>query len=317
MRINRALLYSGAFLVAIGGVAVLADQGSLDTATLADVLRLWPLVPIAIGVALVTRRTRVSLAGGVAAAVVPGLLIGSAVSIIPRYAGDCGARLQPVPVANEAGTLTNAESIVIRTGCGSAAITTRPGSGWALTAANSAGRPPIVDWDVASLSISGQRSLNLLGGGRDAWDVSLPTSPIGELSLVANVSRSRVTLPGADIATLRLTANLSDVVVDLTGARIGELSVASNMSPISLRLASTDLVGTIKVGGAELQLCVPPDVGLNLHTHGPGSGFTIGGAERSGPEWRSPGYDAAPYHAELDVRTIFSSLAIDPIGGCR
>ena len=47
MRVNRRFLYWGLVLVAIGGVLVASDLGAIDTATLADVLRLWPLAIVA------------------------------------------------------------------------------------------------------------------------------------------------------------------------------------------------------------------------------------------------------------------------------
>ena len=43
MRVKRPFLYPGIFLVALGGVFVAADAGAVDTAFLADVVRLWPL----------------------------------------------------------------------------------------------------------------------------------------------------------------------------------------------------------------------------------------------------------------------------------
>ena len=40
MSVNRALLFAGVFLAALGGVLVAADLRSVDTPTLTDVLRL-------------------------------------------------------------------------------------------------------------------------------------------------------------------------------------------------------------------------------------------------------------------------------------
>ena len=43
IRVNRRFLYWGVVLSAIGGVLVAADLGAVDTPTLTDALRLWPL----------------------------------------------------------------------------------------------------------------------------------------------------------------------------------------------------------------------------------------------------------------------------------
>ena len=84
MRLNRTLLYTGVFLLAIGGAVVAADAGMLPTVGALDVLRLWPLAIIAIGLAIALRRTPASLASGVLAAAVPGLVLGAAVALAPR-----------------------------------------------------------------------------------------------------------------------------------------------------------------------------------------------------------------------------------------
>ena len=91
MRINRRLLYWGVFFAAIGGVLVAVDVRAVDTTTIADALRLWPLAIVAIGLGLVLRRTCLSVPGGMLAAAVPGLLLGGGFALAPRIAVDCGA----------------------------------------------------------------------------------------------------------------------------------------------------------------------------------------------------------------------------------
>jgi hypothetical protein len=89
MRVHRALLYSGVFLVAIGGALVAVDASGVDAATVVDVLRLWPLAVIAIGVGLVLRQSRFSLQGGLIAAALPGLILGGAIAAAPTHLPDC------------------------------------------------------------------------------------------------------------------------------------------------------------------------------------------------------------------------------------
>jgi hypothetical protein len=90
MRLNRTLLYSGVFLTALGVALLAIDASSPSTSQLIEVLRLWPLVPIAAGLALVLRRTSFSLAGGLLAAAVPGLVLGGLLALSPRVAVDHG-----------------------------------------------------------------------------------------------------------------------------------------------------------------------------------------------------------------------------------
>src|SRR5262245_32468612 len=151
MQIDRRLLYAGVFLLAIGGVVVAADVGLLDTAALTDLLRLWPLALIAIGVGIVLRRSDISLATGLLAAAVPGLLLGSAFAVAPRF--ECGGQGDPVNVATEQGSFDGPAYVSVVAGCGTFAVTTAPGTGWELTAANTASRAPIIETGARSLSI--------------------------------------------------------------------------------------------------------------------------------------------------------------------
>src|SRR5207248_6958252 len=119
MRVNRRFLYGGVFLAAIGSVLVATDLDVVNTAALADALRLWPLIPIAVGLGIVLRRTQFSLSSGLVAAALPGLLLGGAFAVGPRFVGDCGVRSdEPTQTVGQQGTFERPASILIATGCG-------------------------------------------------------------------------------------------------------------------------------------------------------------------------------------------------------
>ena len=319
MRVNRALLYGGVFLVAIGGVLVAAEAGRIDTATLADVVRLWPAAVIAIGAGLVLRRTRLGVGGGLVAAAMPGLLIGSGLAFVPRLPGDCGVREVPVISRTDAGTFGGPASVSIRGGCGSLDVSTLPGSGWRLDSGNTVGRTPIIDADDVSLSIvGGPAGWNLLNGGRDRWSVALPTSRIEDLNIAVNAGSGRASLPGADIGHLDLVVNLGDLTVDASGASLESLSATINWADVSLRLpGGQDVSGSIHLNNGELQVCPLPGLGLSVDTRGAGREVTAAGLEVPGGDWQSPDFDTAIYRANLDVTANFGVVAINPIGGCR
>ncbi len=127
MRVNRRFLYWGVFLVAIGAVLVAADVGRLDSEAIADILRLWPLAFVAIGIGIALRRTRFSLPSGVLAAAVPGLLLGGGFALVPRIAADCGATEAASTVAAREGVFDGPARIAVTAGCGSLVVTTAPG----------------------------------------------------------------------------------------------------------------------------------------------------------------------------------------------
>jgi hypothetical protein len=320
MRVKRPFLYVGIFLVAIGGVLVLADAGAIDTAILTDVVRLWPLAPIAVGAGLVLRRTNLSLAGGMVAAAVPGLLIGSGFAVVPRFAGNCGAQGEPAITASERGSFAGPPTVSVITGCGTFNVGTAPGGAWSLDAGNSLGRMPSIDATGQSLEIrsTAGHGWQALGSGRDRWELVLPEGAIDDLSIAANASRSHIGLAGARIGTFGLTANASDVVLDLTGASIADLSAVLNTGVLSIRLpAEADLAGSVRVGGGELQVCAPPGVALRVSWRGYAREVTAGGVLLEESEWRGPDDASAAYHANLDVRVNFGTIHINPIGGCR
>ena len=107
MRINRRFLYAGTFLLGLGGVLVVADLNVVDAAILTDVVQLWPLAIVAIGIGLVLRRTQFGVAGGMVAAALPGLVLGGAFTAIPRLPTDCASQADAVPIASERGSFSS------------------------------------------------------------------------------------------------------------------------------------------------------------------------------------------------------------------
>lgn len=90
MRLNHTLLYAGVFVAAVGVALLATDVGQFGTSELIQILGLWPLAVIAAGVGLVARRTPLSLAGGLLAVALPGLLLGGILALGPRLAVDRG-----------------------------------------------------------------------------------------------------------------------------------------------------------------------------------------------------------------------------------
>jgi hypothetical protein len=320
MRVNRRFLYAGVFLLAIGAVLVAADLGVLDTAALTNALRLWPLALIAIGVGLVIRRTQYSLAAGVVAAALPGLLLGGLFAVGPRTAADCGGTGEPANAATEQGMLAEAATVSVTGGCGSLTVTTAPGNGWRLRTANSAGQAPRIQSSTESLSVeaSGAQVWPFRTTGRNTWDLTLPTSQIESLSMVVYAGRGQVALPAAQIGRFALTANAAEIVVDASEASsIRNLSAAVRVGKLSLQLPNSDVAGSLRVGGGRLEVCAPPGLGLRVTSTGFPRQLTVAGEHANGSEWQSPDYATAAHRADLNVSVNLGNVEINPIGGCR
>lgn len=319
MRVNRRLLYWGVFFAAIGGVLVAVDVRAVDTTTVAEALRFWPLAVVAIGLAIVLRRTTMSVPSGMLAAAVPGLLLGGGFALAPRIAVDCGAGGTTPAVATQQGVFTSPARISVTTGCGSIVVNTAAGSGWQFQTSDAANRTPIVDATADSLSIdAGGHDWHGFDTLHDAWSLTLPTGSIDQLSLVVNAGRGSLDLRGAQIGHLDLRTNAAETTVDLSAGTVADITGTVNLGRLSFHLpATSDVTGSMDVNAGLLEVCVPDGLGVRLHHTGTFGGIRVDGLQQTGRDWQSPGYATAAHHADLNVKVNIGSVEINPIGGCK
>jgi hypothetical protein len=321
MGVNRRFLYWGVLLMAVGGVLVIADLTDVTTATLTDLVRLWPLAIVAIGLSLVLRRTRVALPALLAAALLPGLVMGAAFAVAPHFSGDCGAHGGATSVASQQGSFDGPATVSIRGGCGVLTVTTTPGSGWTFDASSTARSTPNVEATPSSLLIRASGSgLNLLDRGRDEWSLGLPTSEISSLKLVVTTGEGDADLSGARLGDLSLTTNAGQSIVDASEAvSLQSVSGVVNVGAMTLSLpSSSDFDGSFNVGAGKLDLCAPPDLGLRVDSRTTGGSVSVGGLDQVGSgTWQSANFDTAAHRATLSVHVTFGAVDINPIGGCK
>ncbi len=320
MRVNRRFLYWGVFLLALGGVVVAADVSGVAAGTIADALRLWPLAIVALGLGLVLRRTQFSVAGGMLAAAVPGLVLGGAFAIAPSFMVACGEGGEPSTAITRQGSFDGPARVSITAACGFMDVNTAPGSGWALDAGSSANRTPTVDASARALTIDagGGEGWHSFDDERDTWHLTLPTTAIDSLDLVVNAGEGVVNLPGAQIGRLQVKTNAGRTAVDLTSASVSSLSATVNAGQLSFNLpASTDITGSLEVHAGALEVCAPSGLGLRIHHTGSLSGTSVQGEHHDGTSWQSADYASAPHRADLNIDANFGSVEINPIGGCK
>ena len=319
MRVNHSYLYWGVFLLALGGAIVVVNALAPDPAAVVDVLRYWPLVVIALGVGLVLRRTQFNVAGGMLAAAVPGLLLGSAIAVGPKVGWDCAPHdTELASFQADRGTFSAAARVDVATGCGTLTITTRPGSDWELEAANTKGFAPVVDASASGLSLRSVRDDRWFGEyGRDDWRLMLPTSRVDELEVAVNAGDGRTELDGADIGALALTTNAGRSAVDLATARVESITATVNAGQLSMDLPDgDDIRGSISVNAGDAEVCVPDTVGLRVRSSGTFSSTDLNGLVQRDGAWESPGYASSAHHADLTVSVNLGNLEINPVGGC-
>jgi len=319
MAINRRFLYAGLFLVALGGVVVVADLAMVDSSALSNVLRLWPLAWIAIGAGIVLRRSRFALVAGILAAMVPGLVLGGFAVAAPRHGFDCAEGGGATQTRTQGGT---APVIVhVDANCGSIAIGTQPGNAWQLTSTNATGALPDVQQTggVLQISSSGGADWDWLDGARDSWNLTLPTTTLEQVRLSVNAGRVTGALPGANIGSLMLDGNAAEIAVDASTATLQELDGSVDFGRLSIQLPQKGgYSGSVRISAGELRLCVPYGLGLHVDFAGSAREVRVNGLHTDGQSWENELYQSTTNRADLSVKVNFGSVAINPVlGGCK
>ncbi len=315
--VNRTFLYWGVFLVAAGAVLLTAQAGLITPDGVRAGLQLWPVAVIAVGGALVLRRTPLSLAGGLVAAAMPGLVLGGVAVAVPDIRPDCHV-VQPSGYAARTGAFESPAHVNLQLVCGSLDIGVTPGSGWQVQVGNTGAPAPTIDAAPDSLSVrSANRSHPFGVGPGDVWHVSLPASQRLDLAATIDAATSRLELGGAQIGTLELTVNAGDLKADLTSATVDGASLHVNAGAARIVLPDTDLAVDVHVNAGKATLCAPPDLGLRVQQDVRLGSTHLAGLVRDGEAWQSPDYATTTHHADVTLAVNVGSVDINPEGGCK
>ena len=319
MRVRRGLLFWGLFLIPLGGITLLTRAGVLDADRLSDAWRLWPLILIGIGLAIVLGRSRTAVVGTAIIALVLGSLGGAALAGGHLWIGafsDCTFASGPTDQRfHRDGTFDGGAAVRLDLRCGSLALTTTGGAGWTLDAAHR-GPAPLVDSTAGRLEV---RVPAGTGDRRNDWTVGLPAAAVGSLAVTANAATATLVLPGSHLASLDADMNAGDLRIDATSASIDDIDVSMNAGRIRLDAGSTALSGDLSVNAGAIDLCVPSGVGLRLDVtdqltfvHNLGAR----GLARSGSTWTRDAAAGQPV-IQLAIEGNAASFSLNPDGGCR
>lgn len=317
MNVHRKTLYVGVFLVAAGSVMLLAGSGAVDRDAITRAIGLWPLLIVGLGVGLLVRETRLSLAGGVFAAAMPGLLLGGLVVTAPHVDLDCGLR-DPKAWATREGTFDGTAVVDLDLSCGEMTVTTIPGSGWQVRTGT--GRASTIDAAARRLSVSSTEGDGHFGAPwrTDAWSVALPTEVGFDLATALNAGRGTIDLAGARLGSVDLEVNAGDLRVDLTGATLTRLSMDVSAAGASVRLpGASSFAADLNVNAGKLDVCIPAGLGVRIRPDGEFADTSYAGLVRRGDAWETPGYSFATHHADVTISVNVGSVDIDPAGGCK
>ncbi len=315
MRVHRGYLFWGIFFVLLGGIPLADRLGWVDPGQSGLTGRLWPLIIIAIGLAILLSRSRIALLGTVITALVLGTIAGSMLAWSGGWIldlGDCAARDgSSLHSTQQSGTFSGRAAVELTSSCGSLDVSPASGQDWDLQAGHR-GAAPIIDAEAARLAI---RSAD--GSGRQEWVVQLPMSQLDSLVVTANGLRSNVDVSAAALSDLTLTVNAGDAIVDAPGASISDLVATVNAGHAGITLGGPT-TGTITANAGSVDLCVPADAALRLQVPGHlafDTNLDESGLTQVDQTWQRPGTGGPAI--SLTVSGNAANFELDPPEGCR
>jgi hypothetical protein len=317
MRIRSGLLFWGIFFLLLGGIPLLVRAGVLDANLLADAWRLWPLLLVALGVALILGRSSVGILGTALAAVVLGIAAGGALASGTGFIGNvggCGPFGSDADQRFEdAGTYSVPMTASFDLDCGSLDVSTRAGNDWSVEA-DHRGDPPTLDVADDSLELKAPGGF---GGRRQDWRVTLPADQARDISIDSNASSVTALLGGAGLTAFTLHMNAGDARIDGSEGMLGEIDVSANAGRIRLRVGD-DTTGSLSANAGSMELCTPPGATLRFRMEDQltfAHNLDDQGLVRSGDVWTREGAVGAPV-IDLSIDGNAASFTLDPVGGC-
>jgi Domain of unknown function (DUF5668) len=314
MRIRRGPLFWGLFLIPLGAIPLLQRAGIIDLSAVGDVWRLWPLVLVILGLALLLGRTSAGLVGTAGVAILLGVMGGSILATGPSWIGaigECGPDPDAMQQVDESGTFEGPASAAFELGCGTFELTTQVGDGWRAAAAYRGSAPTV---DVTSTSIDVRTPGS--SGGRQEWTVALPVSQIRDVHLRTNASTGSMHLDGAALGSLRTDLNAGDLLID-GAASIERLAVTANAGRVRVSLGQGSTSGSLSVNAGAIDLCVPADAALVFDVREQltfATNLDDRGLTQNGSTWTRAGTGGS---ISLSVEGNAASFTLDPDGGCR
>jgi hypothetical protein len=318
MQIRRGLLFWGLFLIPLGAVPLLVRAGVVDAATVAKTWQLWPVILIALGLAIVAGRSQVAVVGTAVTAVILGLAAGGALATgSPWFGvlGDCANGRNVNSHEDQTGTFTSPATIRLDLSCGDFQLATQSGSDWALHA-DFNGPPPVVTAAPNALEVKSPTSGN---GRRQSWNVKVPSSAIGGLEIHAAAGSGTADLAGATLTSVTAGADAFDLTIDAGEARVGRVDMTTNAGRSRITLGSGPVSGSLSVNAGAIDLCVPTGSPLRIRLTDQltfAHNLDDRGLVKSGGTWTRSGTDPESV-IDLTVDGAAASFTLDPQGGCR
>jgi hypothetical protein len=320
MRVNRGLIFWGVALVTAGAVALAIQSDLIAGETAREAWRLWPIVLIVIGLAVISARTPFALVATLAAGLVVGGLAGTLVAGWPNGMSiGCGGETDSRTAAN--GDFTGASaSVGLDFDCGDLAVSMVQGTAWNVEARYGSDSEPRISSDAGSMRVELDDAGGFIGfaDSRQDWDVGLPLDTELALNVSADAASSVLDLDGATLSDVSIDANAGEVTLGLGGAAIRELSINANAGSVGITVdQATTSNGRVEMNAGSLDLCAADGVSIAITVNDDNITFSHdlddSGLTRDGDTWRT-GDGTADVTFEIEGNA--ASFAYNPDGGC-
>jgi hypothetical protein len=318
MRIRRGLLFWGLFLIPLGAVPLLVRAGAVDAVSLAGAWRLWPVILIALGLAIVAGRSQVAVVGTAVTALILGVAAGGTLAtgnVWFGLLGDCATGRTTGAEVDESGSFQTPATVRLQLNCGNLQLATQTGSDWTFHA-DYGGPPPIVTGSADRLQV---RSPNGGSERRQDWSLKAPSDALAAIDLEANAGSGTMELAGARLASLTAEINAFDLSVDAAQATVEQINLTMNAGRSRITLGPGSLTGRLSVNAGAIDLCVPTASQLRIRLTEQvtfAHNLDSRGLARSGGAWTRSGSDLNSV-IDLTVDGAAASFTLDPDGGCR
>jgi hypothetical protein len=314
MRIRRAPLFWGLFLIPLGALPLLVRADVISGDIFSDLWRWWPLILIGFGVAILLGRSRAGVIGTALVALVLGTLAGGALASgsfwVPSVTG-CADIGGDVTVLDRDGSFSGDARATFDHNCGSLDVSVAPGNGWRLHAEHR-GPAPRIDATQTVLTVQSPEGANL---DRQDWSIVLGADAVRDTALQINAGEATMNLAGARLSSLQADVNAGDLLIDGGGGAIEEIDASVNAGRLRLTLGGATR-GNLSVNAGGIDLCVPADATLRLDVQDRFtfiSNLEARGLSQDDEVWTRSGSGAV---IDLVVDGNVGALTLDPEGGC-
>jgi Domain of unknown function (DUF5668) len=294
---RRHGLVGPVILVGLGAILLLENMGLLSGNLWTVLLRMWPLILIAIGIDLLIGR-RSTWGALLSLLLIVALFVGGFWLAGVRV--QSGAQLLPTQDVRQPVGSAKAAEVLLSPSAGQLDLKAAPGSADLLR-----GRVPSEMGSAVSMNVSAAGSLARIEL-RDSGAVGFP--------FIVSGDRAAWTLAVTDQVPvdLKVAMGAGEMTLDLSGLDISHLQVDTAVGQTTIRLPSQGrFQGKVSSAIGQIVIEVPSGLGLRLHLSSGIAGVTVPPSYRhEGDDYTSPGYGSAEGMVDLEISQAIGSILI-------